>query len=150
MEDQFKKDLIIGEDEEYRILKEIQKKYPLAKKIKGNFKDYDLYVPEKKVKVEVKTQKEAIKYYFIECSCNDSASGLQTTKADYWVIVGTIADIWVNTTRLRVLCSQKGKLWKGIPTGGYSMVTGYLVPKDVIQKNAVCYKVRTAKHKELF
>jgi hypothetical protein len=48
---EFHKSLKIGEYIEYMILEIIKEKYPLAYKVEGYFKDYDIYVPEKKLKI---------------------------------------------------------------------------------------------------
>ena len=54
MADTFKKDLPIGEEAEKMVLKMVQKKYSQAFKKEGNFKPYDIFVPEKNIAIEVK------------------------------------------------------------------------------------------------
>ena len=72
MKDTFKKDLSIGEEAEKMVLSMVRKKYPEAFKIEGNFKYYDLYVPEKAISIEVKRDigSNDTENYFIDCKCN--------------------------------------------------------------------------------
>ena len=44
MTDTFNKDVIFGEEAEKHVLKLINKKYPSAYKMEGNFKYYDLFI----------------------------------------------------------------------------------------------------------
>ena len=72
MADTFKKDLPIGEEAEKMVLKMVQKKYSQAFKKEGNFKPYDIFVPEKNIAIEVKRDIKSNKHenYFIEYKCN--------------------------------------------------------------------------------
>ena len=135
MVDTFYKDLPIGEEQEYKVLDIIQKKYPNAYKIEGNFKEYDIYVPEINTKIEVKKDIGSSKSnnYFIEYECNGELSGISTTTADYWVICDETNYIWIKRNKLITVASWYGKHWEGIPNGGASLVKAYLVPKDNIK-----------------
>ena len=134
MIDTFKEDIILGEEIEHKLLKTIKTKYPKAYKVEGEFKDYDLFVPEKNIKIEVKRDIGSNKSdnYFIECFCNGIASGIFATKADYWVIFDENKYIWISRFMLWYTATNKGKLWKGTPKGGCSEVVAYLVPKKEV------------------
>ena len=54
MADTFKKDLPIGEEAEKMVLKMVQKNYSQAFKKEGNFKPYDIFVPEKNKTIEIR------------------------------------------------------------------------------------------------
>ena len=134
MSDTFKQDLPIGEAAEYNVLAMVKKKYPSAYKMQGEFKAYDIYVPEKDIKIEVKRDIGSNKTdnYFIEYSCNGESSGLYSTEADYWVIFDENKYIWVNLKTLFNVATNRGIKWKGVPDGGCSEVESYLVPKNEI------------------
>ena len=138
MSDTFSTDIILGEETEYDVLSMIKKKYPEAHKIQGEFKAYDIYVPEKDIKIEVKRDKGSNKTnnYFIECCCNGQASGIFSTKADYWVIFDENKYIWIDKNVLWNLCQNRGRKWKGMTNGGCSEVEAYLVPKEEIINGA--------------
>ena len=53
--EQFLKDLEIGEYTENKIVDFIKTKYPMTYKHEGEFKDYDIRIPEKDKTIEVKT-----------------------------------------------------------------------------------------------
>jgi len=132
--DNWENDLPLGEEIEYRLLKYLKKKYPKSKKMKGEFKDYDIEVPEKDIKIEVKRDigSKNTTNYFIEYECNYNPSGIATTKANYWVIYDEPSFHWIKTPKLIFLCSSYGKKWEGTPKGGTSNVKAYLIPKEFI------------------
>ena len=68
--EQFLKDLEIGEYTENKIVSFIKIKYPKAYKHEGEFKDYDIRIPEKDITIEVKTDIGSAESdnYFIEFS----------------------------------------------------------------------------------
>ena len=134
MNDTFVQDVILGEEIEHKVLAIVQKKYPMAYKVKGEFKPYDIYVPENNIKIEVKRDIGSNKSnnYFMEYKCNDKNSGLSSTKADYWVIFDENKYIWLDTYRLQEVAKTFGKKWSGVPDGGCSVVKAFLVPKDII------------------
>ena len=135
--DNWKDDIVKGEDAEYRLLKYLRKKYPKAYKVKGNFKDYDIEVPEKDIKIEVKRDigSQGTNNYFIEYECNYEDSGLSATKANYWVIYDEQRWHWIKTNRLKALSIMYGRKWEGTPEGGVSNVKAYLIPKEIIKAN---------------
>ena len=134
MPDTFYKDLPIGEEAEYMALQIIKKKYPRAYKKQGNFKDYDLFVPEKNISIEVKRDigSNNSNNYFIEYKCNGCNSGIFASKSDYYAIFDENRLIWIKTDELKIISAKYGKKWVGIPEGGVSEVEAYLVNKNYI------------------
>ena len=135
--DNFINDLPLGEEIEYRLLNYLKRKYPKSKKMEGEFKDYDIIVPEKDIKIEVKRDigSKDTENYFIEYECNYKDSGIVATKANYWVIYDENNYNWIKTSKLKALCSLYGKKWSGTPIGGVSHVKAYLVPKKFIKEH---------------
>ena len=68
-------------------LKTVQTKYPCAVLIDGKFKEYDLFIPEKNKKIEIKGDYRSCETgnIIIELMMFDKPSALLTTKADYWI-----------------------------------------------------------------
>ena len=135
------KDKEKGEEVEKRLVEYLKKKYPKTKKINGKFKDYDIEVPEKDIKIEVKRDigSNNSNNFFIEYECNYKKSGISSTKATHWVIYDESSFHWLKTSKLKALCEIYGNKWEGTPNGGVSNVKAFLIPKDVIMK----YKEKT-------
>lgn len=85
----FLDDALQAQTVEEEVLAVIQKKYPKAFKKKGNFKAYDLEVPEIQKTIEVKWDKvsDSTGNYFIETGFNGKPSGIMATKANWWALV---------------------------------------------------------------
>ena len=138
MVDTFKKDKPKGEEAEYMVLEMIQKKYPCAYKKEGDFKYYDISVPEVGIKVEVKrdTASNNSSNYFIEYKCNSLNSGISSSTSNYYVIFDEYKFIWVLTDKLKTISKKYGHKWEGRTKGGCSPVKGYLVPKQYILEHS--------------
>lgn len=138
MKNKFIKDLEKGEWVENKILSKIKSKYPKAYKIEGNFKYYDIEIPEINKTIEVKNDigSENTSNYFIEISCNYENSGISTTKADYWVIYDEKEVIWIKTSILKAICDIEGKYWRGIPQGSKTEIEAFLIDKNIIKEKA--------------
>lgn len=98
----FHKDLSTGQALEQRILKSIHKKYPNAVLIPGKFKPYDIFIPEKDLKVEVKVdyKSQETGNIIIELYMFGKPSALLSTKADYWIIHTGKENLWVKPKRI--------------------------------------------------
>lgn len=84
----FYRDLHRGKQIENKVLDIVKCKYPLSYIVDGYCKDWDIYVPEMGIGVEVKSDEKS-KYtgnIVIEIEFNGKPSALSTTKAKYWVI----------------------------------------------------------------
>ena len=98
----FEKSLYIGKSVEDIVCEKINKKYPKAHVIQEYCKGYDIYVPEKDMKIEVKQDKKS-NYsgnFVVETEFNSKPSGISTTEADYWVFYDGKCFIWITPARL--------------------------------------------------
>jgi len=84
----FQLDLERGVAVENKVIGMIREKYPCACRILGDFKDYDIWIPEISAGVEVKYDPKSneTNNFVIEIESRDSLSGLMTTKAKFWVL----------------------------------------------------------------
>ena len=130
------------------ILKQIQKKYPNAKKIDGYFKDYDIQIPEIQKTVEIKTDfTTSTGNVFIEFTCNKKPSGILTTRADIWVYILESKKFWIKTDNLKKcinkhnclnLVCNKNILGKDIQ--------GFLIPLYIFQE--YCFDIKDLTEEE--
>ena len=88
MTKKFHKDLGTGQQYENKALQVIHKKYPQAYIKDGYHKEWDIYVPELDIGIEVKSdaQHKSTGNYFLEYYCRNKASGISSTKAEYFFI----------------------------------------------------------------
>ena len=138
MADTFNEDVPFGEEAEKQVLKLIREKYPNAYKIEGNFKYYDLFIPEINVSVEVKRDKGSNKSdnYFIEYECNGYNSWISSSRADFWAICDESNLIWIDKDKLKIISERHGRKWENTPEGGHCPIKAYLVPKNCILEYA--------------
>lgn len=99
----FDKDLAVGKEKEYAVCKVIKRQYPEAFVIEGKEIGYDIYVPEKAIKVEVKYDKKSDETgnYFIEIEDNGKPSGINVTTADWWALVDKEMLLWIKPDTLK-------------------------------------------------
>jgi hypothetical protein len=83
----FQSDLKRGETVELQILSVIQQTYPEAYKVQGKQSDYDIFIPERDVGVEVKADFMSQKTgnIVVEVNMYNKPSALSITKAEFWV-----------------------------------------------------------------
>jgi len=88
MREKFVKDLETGKVYEKKALELIQKKYPKAFIQDGYFLEWDIYIPELDMGVEVKSDAQYQKTgnFYVEYECNGKPSGIAATKAKYYYI----------------------------------------------------------------
>lgn len=98
----FATQLKIGLDYEKKVLKSLQKKYPLATRIVGQFVDYDIWIPEIGKSVEVKYDKksEETNNIIIEFEKYNDVGDILLTKADYWCIHSPIGLLWITPLKI--------------------------------------------------
>lgn len=98
----FQKDLLTGQELENKILKSFHKKYPSAVLIPGKFKPYDIFIPEKDLKVEVKVdyKSQETGNIIIELYMFGKPSALLSTKADYWIIHTGVENLWIKPKKI--------------------------------------------------
>ena len=134
----FKESLESGKEIENSVLSIIKKKYPKSYIIEGYFKDYDIYVPEKNMGIEVKRDEKS-KYtgnLVVEIEFNGKPSALSTTKADYWVFYDGDNYIWITPTMLKDLTETCGNVVEFIGKGDTKPKKAYLMSKELIKKFA--------------
>jgi len=134
-----------GHDAEKEVLAIIKKKYPKAHRIEGYFKEYDIIVPEVNKKLEVK-EDYAVRNtgnYFVETEFNKKDEsgnvipvmcGIDTTEADYWVIVDFEVIIFIEIETLRYILRDYRVTTlppKKTSFGG----KGYLIKKDILMSS---------------
>ena len=136
----FRRDLKRGEQVELALLSMIRKKYPKAYKVKGYFKDYDIYVPELKKSIEVKSDEKS-KYtgnIVVEVSFNGKPSALSTSKADYWVWWDGECFSWFTIDLIKkCLKDTKTPVRTFIGKGDSKSKNAYLVKKHLLYKYAI-------------
>lgn len=137
MEDTFKRDLKRGQKIEDVVLARIKNKYPKAYIEEGYKKEWDIFIPELNLGVEVKFDEKSklTGNIFIEINFNGKASGISTTKAGYWVIYDGKEYNWFTTDNIhKCLMENKGlKRSKTINVEGKDLI-GFLVPKEILYK----------------
>lgn len=103
MSSTFHRDVKAGVHQEKRILAKIQQKYPQSHRIEGYFKDWDIYIPELDIGIEVKSDKKSqdTGNLVIEIEFDNKPSALSTTKAEYWVIYDGINDVWIKPAKIK-------------------------------------------------
>lgn len=107
MTTKFQNDLKNGHEYEKKALAHIQKKYPKAYIIQGYCLDWDIYIPELGIGVEVKSdaQYQVTGNFYVEYSCNGKPSGIASTKADlYYVFLDKLYII--KTEDLKAKCRK--------------------------------------------
>ena len=131
----FNSDLDYGKRGERFILNIVRKKYPKAFMSEEKC-NWDIYVPEKDIYLEVKTDRESRKTdnVAIECEYKGNPSGIETTISNYWYHIFYDSG-WkygcIKTTNLFSLCERSDP----IPSGDGAMC--HLVPKNVFKGHLV-------------
>lgn len=137
--DTFDRDLRRGLKVETLVLNRIKLKYPKAIQSEGYRKEWDIYVPETKTKVEVKADWKwrETGNLVIETSMSGRPSALSTTTADFWVFFLEDRLIWITPTGVRRAISDSGaRLREFVGSGDYNSKTAYLIPVCYIEDNA--------------
>jgi len=129
--------LSLGKSVELYVLSRILKKYPRAYQLDGNNSKWDIFIPERGIGIEVKSNMQSSKTgnYLIEVSFNEKPSALTTTKSDYWVIYDGECLVWITPDSL-----MRCILYNGIPLrrfkGGSDtkFKRAYIVDKNLIKR----------------
>jgi len=143
----FYQDLEFGENNERLVLKKVQVKYPKAYKVEGYCKDWDIYIPEKKIGIEVKSDRSSHKTgnVVIECAYGGKPSGIETTKASWWVYVTKCHLYWILTEKIRECIKDNDLKPMDFPPvqGDYKPKTLYLIKEKVFKE----YTTRSDRHR---
>jgi len=137
MNDVFESDLKVGKIYEKIVLEKIQKKYPKAYIEKGYCKDWDIYIPELDIGIEVKCDKKSMhtRNIVIEIEFDNKPSALSTTKAEWWVIYDGIDYNWLTVKNIKK-CIKDNKLKTAtfIGRGDTKQKKAYLIKKNMLYK----------------
>ena len=129
--------LSFGKIVEKYVLSKIQKEYPKAFIRDGLWKQWDIYVPEKKLRIEVKSDVYSNKTgnFVVETSYGGRPSALTTSTADFWVFFTGFKLIWI--TKDQIMAAIKEGMIKNVRFKGGSDTKekqAYLVPVPLIEK----------------
>lgn len=99
----FQTDLAFGEQGELFVLKKLHYKYPKAYKVEGYCKEWDLFVPEKEIGIEVKSDRATHKTgnVVIENKYGGEPSGIETTKATWWAYITKNNLYWITPNKIK-------------------------------------------------
>jgi len=131
--------LSFGKQVEGYVLSRIQKKYPKAFIRDGRHKEWDIYVPETKTKIEVKSDVYSNKTgnFVIETSYGGRASAITSSTADFWVFFNGYKLIWITMKQIKAAIKESGvKLSKFTGGSDIKEKTAYLVPVYFIEANS--------------
>lgn len=133
----FNRDLKRGKYHENVILEVIQKKYPKAFIKDGYCKEYDIFIPELKIGVEVKSDEKS-KFtgnIVIEIEFNNRPSALSTSEAKYWVIFDGYDYHWFLKDKIKdCILENKLKWVEFIGKGDTKSKKAYLIKKEILYK----------------
>lgn len=106
----FRDSLTTGKSYENEVCEIIRRKYPKAFVVLGYCKEFDIFVPEVRKKVEVKMdiKSEETGNFVVEIEFNGKPSGLMTTTADYWVFIDLAHYYWVRPSNLKLIILEAG------------------------------------------
>ena len=132
----FREDLETGLQVEQKILNILRVKYPSASLINA-FKGYDIWVPEKNIGVEVKSDKKSHETgnYLIEYEMSGKPSALMTTTAKYWVIDDGVYTMFIKPMDI-IRCIFDNQLTHKVVTGAGDVNSKkcFLIPKQLLQQ----------------
>ena len=135
----FYRDLEEGKKVEDIVLEKIHIKYPLASKLEGKVKPYDIYIPEVNIYIEVKSDKKSLETgnLVIEIEMYNKPSGLNSTKSDVWVVYTGQEFIYIRPQRIWE-CVSRNMLApvQFIGKGDTQPKKAYLVKVDELKKYA--------------
>jgi len=137
MTETFFTDLKVGKIYEQQVLDLIKKKYPLAYIVEGYYKDWDIFIPELKIGIEVKSDKKSLHTgnIVIEIEFNNKPSALNTSKAKWWVIYDGISFNWFLINNIKKCINENNlKYAQFIGRGDTKSKKAYLIKKKLLYK----------------
>jgi len=137
MNDVFQSDLKVGKIYENIVLEKIQEKYPKAYIQKGYCKDWDIYIPELEMGVEVKFDKKSMHTgnIVIEIEFDSKPSALSTTKAVWWVIYDGLQYNWFTVKNIKKCIKENNLTYTNfVGRGDTKQKKAYLIKKEILYK----------------
>jgi len=136
----FHSDLAFGEEGEYLVLKKLHLKYPKAYKVEGYCKEWDIFIPEKGIGVEVKSDRAAHKTgnVVIENKYGDRPSGIETTRATWWVYITKCNLYWIKPEHIKDCIKDNSIEAREFPpiAGDFKGKSLYLIKEKVFKNYA--------------
>ena len=131
---------------EEEVLKIIQKKYITARKIEGNFKGYDIEVPDiTTVEVKNDVRSEETENLFIECSFNGQPSGIEASIAEWWVFVDSTHYYFIKRESLNYLLHENRCFLRKIKGDDGTTIEYRLIKKDHVFFSPYCKTLQRSK-----
>ena len=137
MTETFLTDLKVGKIYETEVLNLIKQKYPLAYIVDGYYKEWDIFIPELKIGVEVKSDKKSLHTgnIVIEIEFNNKPSALSTSKAEWWVIYDGVCFNWFMLNNIKKCIKNNNlKYAQFIGRGDTKSKKAYLIKKELLYK----------------
>jgi hypothetical protein len=131
--------LAFGQMVEDYVLSRIRKTRPKAFRREGNHPAWDIYVPETKTKIEVKSDVRSNKTgnYVIETSYGGRASAFTTSTADLWCFFNGYKLIWITKAGIKKAIKESGRTLKTFRGGtDHKSKTAYLIPEYYIETHS--------------
>ena len=133
----FAEALSFGEKVELYVLSRILKKYPRAYKVEGKNSKWDIFIPERGIGIEVKSDcmSNYTGNYVIEVAFDRKPSALTATQAEFWVLYDSESLVWISPNSL-----MRCILYNGIPQRNFrggtdrKFKSAYLVEKTLIKR----------------
>ena len=143
MSNNLSRDLSLGQNGEDIVLEFLREKYPDAKRIFGNHKEYDILIPSQDLRIEVKTDllSQDTGNLAIEYESYGKPSGINVTTAEFWAFIYFYKDTWYGglwpIKSLKEVCK---KAWS--VSGGDDMASKiYLFPVSKAHKLMDTWKI---------
>jgi hypothetical protein len=139
----FLEDEVKAREAEEEVLSLIQKKYKNARKAEGNFKFYDIEVPDITT-VEVKNDKrsEDTGNLYIEVSFNGQPSGIEASTAEWWVFVDSAHYYFIKRDSLDYLLRENRCFTRKIKGEDGTTEEYKLIKKDLIFFSPYCKVIK--------
>ena len=143
---EFQTALKIGQEYEKIVLSQIKRKYPRSEILAGYNKKGDIYIPEIKKYIEVKSDLKSnfTHNIVVEVAFNGKPSALSTTESWYWVFIDGEYMAWIFPNLIwKCIIENKLKAVKFIGKGDTKSKIAYLVPRRLLYNYAdkvVTYK----------
>ena len=136
----FQNDLNFGEQGELFVLEKLHYKYPKAYKVKGYYKEWDLFIPEKDVGIEVKSDRATHKTgnVVIENKYGGEPSGIETTKAAWWAYITKDNLYWITPDKIKECIKDNNLEAREFPPveGDFKKKSLYLIKETLFKKYA--------------
>ena len=136
---EFKEALKVGQQYEKIVLKQIQQKYPKARILVGYNKSGDIYIPEIKKYIEVKSDLKSnyTQNIVVEVAFNGEPSALSTTESWYWVFVDGEYMAWIFPDLIwKCIIENKLRVAQFIGNGDTKFKIAYLIPRRLLYNYA--------------